>query len=552
MNKGLLLSVLMFLMGTLLSVNAQNNGNNSDVDNTNPMESLYGEWWLVGWNNEGTWFEVDKNYVKHHSLSIEIPKEGYVMAYSMANEIHFGNLTLNGNEMIFTGGGGMTKVYCNVMENLFFEKHIIGIKSFQLEENQLRLYYTDQDYFVFAKVIKAQEPTVSNVQNSGCLRETRADGVSQIPKITLLKEGNVLSVSLLNYDSNCATEDFEITPTISNGSNGAPYTVSVKVKSIGENEADCICPYNISFTIHNVEANSFNFKCWWFNGQVNLTDGEQLVLSKEYYPEGTKWTEIRLDTLKYDSWYSKVGDEWVPNYETVEYYVKGTYENENWSVPFKRVYSSGPEWTDSLTLLLYEGTYYGYDMGVLATVPALNESGYPPYPGEAYYFDWNLGTTVRFVDILSNNTTGIYPPNQFDFGKIEEINEGSFGGIKPLKYTDVNGVRIIQGIGVTTWNDGECLFGPIDPYHASLFYNGLPYDTRHYRSKLVHFERNGEVLYNVWPGTPDNPSGIAEMKDDRVKTEKYTNEIYDLQGRKINSQLPKGIYIQNGKRFLVK
>ena len=26
----------------------------------------------------------------------------------------------------------------------------------------------------------------------------------------------------------------------------------------------------------------------------------------EYYPEGTKWTEIRLDTLKYDNWYSKV------------------------------------------------------------------------------------------------------------------------------------------------------------------------------------------------------------------------------------------------------
>ena len=98
--------------------------------------------------------------------------------------------------------------------------------------------------------------------------------------------------------------------------------------------------------------------------------------------------------------------------------------------------------------------------------------------------------------------------------KIEEINEGNFGGIKPLKYTDVNGVRIIQGIGVTSWNDGECIFGPIDPYHASLFYNGVPYDTRHYRSKLVHFERNGEVLYNVWPGTPDNPSGIAEMNND--------------------------------------
>ena len=52
----------------------------------------------------------------------------------------------------------------------------------------------------------------------------------------------------------------------------------------------------------------------------------QIVLfAQEYYPEGTKWTEIRLDTLKYDSWYSKVDDEWVPNFETIEYYVKGEY-----------------------------------------------------------------------------------------------------------------------------------------------------------------------------------------------------------------------------------
>ena len=31
------------------------------------------------------------------------------------------------------------------------------------------------------------------------------------------------------------------------------------------------------------------------------------ILAQEYFPEGTKWTEIRLDTLKYDSWYSKFG-----------------------------------------------------------------------------------------------------------------------------------------------------------------------------------------------------------------------------------------------------
>ena len=52
------------------------------------------------------------------------------------------------------------------------------------------------------------------------------------------------------------------------------------------------------------------------------------LLAQEYFPEGTKWTEIRLDTLKYDSWYSKVGDEWVPNFETIEYYVRGEYNDK--------------------------------------------------------------------------------------------------------------------------------------------------------------------------------------------------------------------------------
>ena len=50
---------------------------------------------------------------------------------------------------------------------------------------------------------------------------------------------------------------------------------------------------------------------------------QTVLWAQEYFPEGTKWTEIRLDTLKYNSWYSKAGDEWMPNFETIEYYVQG-------------------------------------------------------------------------------------------------------------------------------------------------------------------------------------------------------------------------------------
>lgn len=122
-------------------------------DNAEPTESLYGEWWLVGWNDNGTWFEVDTNYVSHRHLSIEFPEEGYVTAYSMVNEILVGVLTLDGNEMIFGGEyKGLSEMVLGALkENLFFEKHICDINSYIITGKLLRLYYTDDDYFVFTK-----------------------------------------------------------------------------------------------------------------------------------------------------------------------------------------------------------------------------------------------------------------------------------------------------------------------------------------------------------------------------------------------------------------
>ena len=122
-------------------------------------ESIYGEWRLVGWNDGGIRFEVDTNYVSHKHMSIEIPKEGYVKAYSMVNEIFLGLLTLNGNEMVFGGEKRWlsTEVYCDIKENLFFENHICDIKLYHFDGNMLKLYYTDTDYFIFTSFINNSE-----------------------------------------------------------------------------------------------------------------------------------------------------------------------------------------------------------------------------------------------------------------------------------------------------------------------------------------------------------------------------------------------------------
>ncbi|MGN0234317.1 MAG: hypothetical protein ACI4B5_07860 [Bacteroidaceae bacterium] len=68
-----------------------------------------------------------------------------------------------------------------------------------------------------------------------------------------------------------------------------------------------------------------------------------------------------------------------------------------------------------------------------------------------------------------------------------------------------------------------------------------------YRSILVHFEHNGEVLYDLWP-TPEGElvTCIPTMKrEDKDVT-------YDLQGRKVTGTPSQGLYIIGGKKKVVK
>ena len=534
--------------------------------------------------------------------------------------------------------------------------------------------------------VNAQELTVSDIEfiDVGYNDEP--------PVIILTKEGPALHVHIMNYSAHPDTEEFVITPKISDGSDGEPCSVSIGVSYINYSYTAVITTFNVSFNVYGIEANSFYFSCWWYKGMVSLTEGEPLELwenkniskdgviytldnktktatlssgryiegeynipseldyggqtflltnieypafafntsltsviipqsvtnignavfyrcsnlsevycyaenvpetgidvfkdcpiasatlhvpagsieaykatspwcefgtivgiPEEYYPEGTRWTEIRLDTLKYNSWYSKVGDDWVPNFETIEYRVQG--ECSAWDEVFKKVYSNGPEWTDSLAFLLLES---GHNVETTVIV-----EDFVMCSGATYQFNWSVGMRSWFQDILEANATCFPPCGLYNYGMIDEIKEGVFGGVRPLKYVDLNGKaptdpeqpwldyadtkggRIIQGIGITEWNDGECLFGPPNPYYT-LYGWTSGYKDRHYRSMLVHFERNNEVLYDVWP-KKEIPSGIT------IKGSQSANQgaLYDLQGRKVANPR-KGIYIKDGNKILIK
>ena len=145
-------------------------------------------------------------------------------------------------------------------------------------------------FFLMFLPMLASAQTVSDIQNSGCLNETRGEDSQGVPTIILTKEGSVLSVQLLNYESNCCTEDFNVTSSINVGFYDEPCLVYIGVDPIGD-ECNCICPFNVSFTVRDFKPNSFYLECWWYKGMVELTDGVPLVLAfnDEALPTGNDY-----------------------------------------------------------------------------------------------------------------------------------------------------------------------------------------------------------------------------------------------------------------------
>ena len=282
---------------------------------------------------------------------------------------------------------------------------------------------------------------------------------------------------------------------------------------------------------------------------------------EEYYPEGTKWTEIRYDTNKYSSWFSveKSGDGliYVPNYEQRDFYVANSYyylnRGKTRSGQKHDVYCVKED-EDSLAYHIIEYMKCGEitlcDVAVdpcYVTMRDGEEHTHTISDGvSVYHFDWEVGQELYFYTIIEHMIPQYawsdYIYYSYPWGTIHSISEGNFGGEKPLKYVDLeSGKRIIQGIGVTEIDYFDCLFGAAQTHM---------YDESHYRSMLVHFERNGEVLYDVWP----SPEGITnEVKYVLApKPENDTPILFDLSGRRLEQKPSKGIYIKGQKKVLFK
>lgn len=278
-----------------------------------PMESLYGEWLLMGWNDGGNWVEVDKKKARQHHMCIEFKEDGKVVAHSMANQIIIGHLTLNGNEMSFDDSGLTTEVYCNDMENIFFEDHIIYIKSYQLDGKQLKLYYTDNDYFVFTKDFDDSE-----------------ESNDYLPFVELGKQWHVVS----NASSPYALERYQMFEEVERDGKIYAHTHRVddeqgtyqdtglfreenrRVYKYDEEKGRDIMIYDFSLK----EGDTFTYE-FGFNKPVNckvlkqgwLENGPQIVSSRTINTDGTQETiyrHLRTWTIVVDDDSSEYSDYW--------------------------------------------------------------------------------------------------------------------------------------------------------------------------------------------------------------------------------------------------
>ena len=158
------------------------------------------------------------------------------------------------------------------------------------------------------------------------------DWQEPIPTIILMKEGSILSVEVQNYTSNCATYDFVVKSSMSEGSDGSPCSLSVNVTPVLPEEiTNCECPFNVSFTVRDFEPNSFYLDCWWYKGLVELKEGEPLVLEDVYEDATVDGMNFNLRKAFHQAMLTKsdwVGEVRIPSelsYEGQTYSVTSIY-----------------------------------------------------------------------------------------------------------------------------------------------------------------------------------------------------------------------------------
>lgn len=266
--------------------------------------------------------------------------------------------------------------------------------------------------------------------------------------------------------------------------------------------------------------------------------------SSDYYPQGTRWTELQLDTLLHHSWYTRTetegGTRLIPNFHVVEYRVGDDCFDSTRDFPFqlKGIYARRDNGEESLVcyLALSDKAPFTNGMPVVRTTDAGTVS-----PTLVYDFGndaWKTGESLSCKPAGEEGGDGV------EYGRIASIGEKTFGGEEAVSCADMtSGLRILRGIGVTQWKGAACILGPLGLGEATAGTDQA--ETSHFKSILVRFERNGKMLYNVWPEDGGETSVQHPYENGATPD---GGRWYDLQGRHVRENTQRGILIKDGRK----
>ena len=160
-------------------------------------------------------------------------------------------------------------------------------------------------------------------------------------------------------------------------------------------------------------------------------------------------------------------------------------------------------------------------------------------------------TCVDDEVILYDFTLGV--DDTFGSTSIREVSTVNVGGEPRKMITLATGHRLLEGIGSLTGGFFEYMKAPLWlPGFTGIC---TTYLRLYEENDLLVFEQSSEETYDYLLTEEDVQNylltgvreGIVKQADDKT-----TAPVYDLQGRKLSSMPAKGIYIQNGKKYVVR
>ena len=436
-------------------------------------------------------------------------------------------------------------------------------------------------------VANAQEHelTVSDVQDSGCLAYARGAEASNLPTIVLKKEGADVLVELQNYGNNCGTTGFNVSTSVEKGWSGASYSDSIviNVTPIIPYEADCTCPFNVSFKLQGIEGDKFYLTCWWFDGLVELTGSEPVVLENV--------TErVMIDESKYllkktlHQAYLMMCNPSLTDEARIPQEVSCQGERYNVTGIYYEAFMSNPSVKKIVIPSTVKVLGYGVSGGTHvnpfnyckylesieveagnAAVQSIDgvmfdkkRSALLAYPAGSDRLSYEVpeGVTTLENTCFANSThlKSITIPNG-----VKSIDAQAFADCSSLKKLDipesVNKIELYAFNGTSM--DELYIRGVIDPaymttgsnpFNPMTMFGGMSTQTKLY--VLPDEVDKFKAIYGgpVFPlPSSGETTGIESMNNEPCT---MSNVLFDLQGRRIQGSPKQGVYIRNGKKVM--